>query len=269
MSALKDYALALAEEYAQNTGRVLPALPDDPHQLWALIGSLNAVRVPAEAGEELLALEEAAFTEYEPMLPPLAGLADASAAEGDYAGMYLWRGDITRLQVDGIVNAANSNLLGCFIPQHRCIDNAIHRAAGVGLRAECAREVAQRPMPEPTGSVMVTGAHRLPSRYVLHTVGPIIAGEVTEADRQALASCYRSCLWAAIERGMRSVALCCISTGEFRFPQEEAARCAVETIREELDAACAARQSVPAVVFNVFTERDEQLYTELLGLSQV
>lgn len=267
MSALKSYALALAEEYAQNTGQVLPALPDDPHQLWALIGSLNAVRVPAEAGEELLSLEEAAFVEYEPMLPPLAGLADASAAEGDYAGMYLWRGDITRLQVDGIVNAANSRLLGCFVPQHRCIDNAIHRAAGVGLRAECAREVAQRPMPEPTGSVMVTGAHRLPSRYVLHTVGPIIAGEVTEADRQALASCYRSCLRAAIERGMRSVALCCISTGEFRFPQEEAARCAVETIREELDTARAARQSVPAVVFNVFTERDEQLYMELLGVS--
>ena len=112
MSALKDYALALAEEYTQNTGRVLPALPDNPHQLWTLIGSLNAVRVPAEAGEELLTLEEAAFAEYEPLLPPLAGLADASAAEGDYAGMYLWRGDITRLQVDGIANAANSNLLG-------------------------------------------------------------------------------------------------------------------------------------------------------------
>lgn len=267
MSTLKDYALALAEEYAQNTGQVLSALPDDPHQLWALIGSLNAVRVPAEPGEELLSLEEEAFAEYEPSLPPLAGLADATAAEGEHAGMYLWRGDITRLQVEGIVNAANSNLLGCFVPQHRCIDNAIHRAAGVGLRTECAREIKRRSMPEPTGSVMVTGAHRLPSRYVLHTVGPIIAGELTDSDRQALASCYRSCLRAAIERGMRSVALCCISTGEFRFPQDEAARCAVETIREELEAARAAHQSVPAVVFNVFTERDEQLYTELLGLS--
>lgn len=114
MSALKSYALALAEEYAQNSGQVLPALPDDPHQLWILTGSLNAVRVPAEPGEELLALEEAAFAEYEPQLPPLASLADATAAEGEYAGMYLWRGDITRLQVDGIVNAANSRLLGCF-----------------------------------------------------------------------------------------------------------------------------------------------------------
>lgn len=246
---------------------MLPALPDDPHQLWALIGSLNAVRIPVEPGEELLALEAAAFAEYESQLPPLASLSDAIAAEGDYAGMYLWRGDITRLQVDGIVNAANSRLLGCFVPQHRCIDNAIHRAAGVGLRTECAREVAHRPMPEPTGSVMVTGAHRLPSRYVLHTVGPIIAGELTDADRQDLASSYRSCLRAAVERGMRSVALCCISTGEFRFPQDEAARCAVETIREGLEAARAAHQSVPAVVFNVFTERDEQLYTELLGLS--
>ncbi|WP_053089016.1 macro domain-containing protein [Rothia mucilaginosa] len=267
MNALKSYALALAEEYAQNSGQVLPTLPDDPHQLWTLIGSLNAVRVPAEPGEELLALEEAAFAEYEAQLPSLASLADATAAEGEYAGMYLWRGDITRLRVDGIVNAANSRLLGCFVPQHRCIDNAIHRAAGVGLRAECAREVAQRPMPEPTGSVMVTDAHRLPSRYVLHTVGPIITGELTDADRQALASCYRSCLRAAIAQGMRSVALCCISTGEFRFPQDEAARCAVETVREELDAARAAHQMVPAVVFNVFTERDEQLYTELLGLS--
>ena len=218
MSALKNYALALAEEYTQNTGQVLPALPDDPDQLWRLIGSLNAVRVPTGPGEELLALEEMAFAEYEPQLPPLASLTDAKVAKGDYAGMYLWRGDITRLQVDGIVNAANSRLLGCFVPQHRCIDNAIHRAAGVGLRAECAREVARRPIPEPTGSVMVTGAHRLPSRYVLHTVGPIITGELTGADRQALVSCYRSCLRAAIEQGMHSVALCCISTGEFRFP---------------------------------------------------
>ena len=267
MNALKSYALALTEEYAQNTGQMLPSLPDDPHQLWTLIGSLNAVRVPAEPGEELLALEAAAFAEYEPQLPPLASLDDAQAAGDDYSGMYLWRGDITRLQVDGIVNAANSRLLGCFVPQHRCIDNAIHRAAGVGLRAECAQEIARRPMPEPTGSVMVTGAHRWPSRYVLHTVGPIITGELTDAERRALASCYRSCLRAAIEQGMCSVALCCISTGEFRFPQNEAARCAVETVREELEAARAAHQSVPAVVFNVFTERDEQLYTELLGLS--
>lgn len=215
-------------------------------------------------GEELLALEEMAFAEYEPQSPSLASLTDAKVAKGDYAGMYLWRGDITRLQVDGIVNAANSRLLGCFVPQHRCIDNAIHRAAGVGLRAECAREVARRPIPEPTGSVMVTGAHRLPSRYVLHTVGPIITGELTGADRQALVSCYRSCLRAAIEQGMRSVALAPASSGS---PQEEAARCAVETVREELDAARAARQSVPAVVFNVFTECDEQLYMELLGLS--
>lgn len=266
MSALKNYALALAEEYTQNTGQILPALPDDPDQLWRLIGSLNAVCVPTGPGEELLALEEMAFAEYEPQSPSLASLTDAKVAKGDYAGMYLWRGDITRLQVDGIVNAANSRLLGCFVPQHRCIDNAIHRAAGVGLRAECAREVARRPIPEPTGSVMVTGAHRLPSRYVLHTVGPIITGELTGADRQALVSCYRSCLRAAIEQGMRSVALAPASSGS-PPPQEEAARCAVETVREELDAARAARQSVPAVVFNVFTECDEQLYMELLGLS--
>ena len=174
-------------------------------------------------------------------------------------GLYLWQGDITTLAVDAIVNAANSAMLGCFVPCHGCIDNAIHSAAGVQLRLECARIMAQQ-AEEPTGRAKITRAYNLPCRYVLHTVGPIIDGQVTRQDRELLASCYRSCLELAATYGLKSIAFCCISTGEFHFPNELAAEIAIRTVK-------AFQQQNPnrmEVIFNVFKDCDYEIYKKLL-----
>ena len=169
-------------------------------------------------------------------------------------------GDITTLAADAIVNAANSQMLGCFIPCHGCIDNAIHTYAGVQLRQECARIMAGQRGEEPAGSARITNAYNLPCRYVLHTVGPVICGAVTRTDRDLLENCYRSCLELAAEHGLHSVAFCCISTGEFHFPNEPAAAIAVSTVREWQ------RQDPDRieVIFNVWKDKDLEIYKRLL-----
>lgn len=172
----------------------------------------------------------------------------------------LWRGDITRLGADAIVNAANPALLGCFYPNHGCIDNAIHSAAGIQLRLACRELMEAQGHPEPTGRAKVTPGFNLPARYVLHTVGPIVEREVARGDREALAGCYRACLDAAGGAGWESVAFCCISTGEYRFPGREAARIAVDTVRALLPR----YPNIKRVIFDVFREEDEALYHELL-----
>jgi O-acetyl-ADP-ribose deacetylase (regulator of RNase III) len=176
------------------------------------------------------------------------------------ARLSLWQGDITRLQCDAIVNAANSALLGCRLPCHSCIDNAIHTAAGLQLREACAELMDAQGYPEPTGQAKLTPGFNLPARFVLHTVGPIIYGALTQEDCDLLASCYRSCLALANEHGLRSVAFCCISTGVFRFPADRAAEIAVRTVRETLDQG----GSVDHVIFDVFGDRDRALYAALL-----
>lgn len=177
--------------------------------------------------------------------------------------MILWKGDITTLKADAIVNAANGGLTGCYVPCHRCIDNAIHSAAGVSLRLECSRlmERENGGRDEPVGRAKITSGGYLPCRHVIHTVGPCISGHVTEQDRRDLASCYRSCMETAEANGLHSIAFCCISTGEFRFPAEEAAQIAVETVREEIQRS----HHVIRVIFNVFSERDLAIYQRLLA----
>ena len=176
-------------------------------------------------------------------------------------GVYLWQGDITTLKCDAIVNAANSGMTGCYIPNHRCIDNAIHTYAGVELRQYCEEMMERQGHPEPTGQARITPAFNLPCRYILHTVGPIISDRVTRRDRELLASCYRSCLKLAAELGLESVAFCCISTGEFRFPNRLAADIAVETVTDFLKG----QTSVKKVIFNVFKNLDRELYEKRLG----
>lgn len=172
----------------------------------------------------------------------------------------LWRGDITTLEVDAIVNAANSQLLGCWIPGHYCIDNAIHTFAGIQLRAECARIMQEQGFPEPSGMAKATSAFNLPATYVIHTVGPIANGAPSDVDRTLLANCYTSCLDVASGLRCKSIAFCCISTGVFGFPQDQAAKIAVGSTAAWLDA----HNSEMHVVFNVFGEKDERLYHELL-----
>ncbi len=187
--------------------------------------------------------------------------ADALPATAAHPQIALWQGDITRLKADAIVNAANSALLGCFHPCHGCIDNAIHSAAGLQLREECSQLMEAQGRPEPTGRAKLTKGYNLPARYVLHTVGPIVQDRVTERDREKLASCYRSCLELAAEHGLETVAFCCISTGEFRFPNREAAEIAVSTVKQFLQPPASIRK----VVFNVFKDIDAEIYRDLLG----
>ena len=184
-------------------------------------------------------------------------LSDLHPLEED---LYLWQGDITSLKVDAIVNAANSGLTGCYVPMHTCIDNAIHTFAGPELRLECAQIMEKRGFTEPVGGAKITKAYNLPSRYVIHTVGPLIEGAVTHKNRQELASCYRACLSLADREGLSSLAFCCISTGLYHFPNKEAAELAVQTVRDYKKD----RGSSIKIIFDVFTEEDLTLYRQLL-----
>lgn len=173
----------------------------------------------------------------------------------------VWRGDITRLAVDAIVNAANSQLLGCFHPLHNCIDNIIHSCAGLQLRAECRRLMEAQGYEEPVGSAKITRAYNLPARWVLHTVGPVVEGSrPTPQQCRQLASCYTSCLELAREHGLDSLAFCCVSTGVFHFPQKLAAEIAVQTVCDVMG-----QKPFATVIFDVFTDTDEALYRTLLG----
>lgn len=223
-----------------------------------LLRALMNVRPPRPLSEEFLRLQDQLLTQERKERGTVDGAALPPVPTD--ARIALWQGDITRLAVDAIVNAANSALLGCFIPCHRCIDNAIHSAAGLQLRAECAALMERQGHPEETGRAQITAGYNLPARHVLHTVGPIVSGALTQEHRELLASCYRACLRLAAERELRSIAFCCISTGEFHFPNAAAAEIAVHEVRKFL----AADTSVERVIFNVFKDEDLHIYERLL-----
>ena len=233
------------------------ALPADEAAQRRLLRALCNVREPVPAPADFLAVQDAYLQEE----TRRKGVTDAARIPEAEPGIRLWRGDITTLRCDAIVNAANSALLGCFVPCHGCIDNAIHTYAGVQLRLACAELMAAQGHPEPTGRAKITPAFNLPSRYVLHTVGPIVRNQPTARDEALLAACYRSCLALAAAHGARSVAFCCISTGEFHFPSARAAQIAVQTVRE----ARKTLQHEMDVIFNVYQERDLRIYEGLLA----
>ena len=231
----------------------IPADEDEQRQL--LRGLMN-VRAPQRISADFLQVQDD-YLKAETAAKGITDLADLTPIQ---PGLYLWQGDITTLKCDAIVNAANSGMTGCYVPNHRCIDNAIHTYAGVELRLACEELMEQQGYPEPTGQAKITPAFNLPCRYVLHTVGPIISGRVTKEDKELLASCYRSCLELAAEKGLESVAFCCISTGEFHFPNEQAAQIAVETVKQFMNR----KTSVKKVIFNVFKDLDKAIYEKLL-----
>ena len=231
--------------------------------------ALCNVREPKPVSEEFLRLqdEELQAQLQEKGIVKLVDIEGVCRGEKFFAPtgkqLFLWQGDITRLRVDAIVNAANAQMLGCFHPLHKCIDNAIHSAAGVQLREECHRLMLQQGHLEPTGRAKITKAYNLPCKYVIHTVGPIIPdGIPTESQKEQLASCYRNIMACAGENGLGSVAFCCISTGEFRFPNQLAAEIAVQTVNDYLNAHpdCSVKQ----VVFNVFKDEDRDIYQRIL-----
>ncbi len=231
-------------------------IPTDADGHRQLLRGLMNIRAPQYIDADFLRVQDS----YLQAEAEAKGITDAADLTPMQLGLYLWQGDITTLRCDAIVNAANSGMTGCYIPNHRCIDNAIHTFAGVELRLACEALMEKQGHPDPTGQAKITPAFNLPCRYVLHTVGPIIRGRVTARDRELLASCYRSCLELAAENGLESVAFCCISTGEFHFPNELAAEIAVQTVREFLQK----QTSVSKVIFNVFKDFDKEIYERLL-----
>lgn len=229
---------------------------DAPEQRQLLRGLMN-VRMPHDISEEFLRIQDSYLQEE----AEKKQIVDVDTLEPVQRGIYIWQGDITSLRCDAIVNAANSGMTGCYVPNHRCIDNCIHTFAGVQLRLDCAKIMKKQGHEEPTGKAKITSAYNLPCRYILHTVGPIIGGRVTDRDCALLASCYRSCLELAAENELESVAFCCISTGEFHFPNDRAAKIAVDTVKEFLEQ----KTSVKKVIFNVFKDTDRDIYRKLLG----
>lgn len=234
-------------------------IPDALETQQSMMRTLLNVRPPQPVNPEFLQAQD---SELELQLADKGTvvLSDIPPCQSD-SRLRVWQGDITRLQVDAIVNAANNALLGCFVPLHHCIDNAIHSAAGVQLRLECDRLMRAQGYPEPAGCAKITKGYNLPAWYVLHTVGPIVCGgKPTPRQDMELAECYRSCLELADAHGVESIAFCCISTGEFGYPQERAAQIAVKTVMDCLKTA----SYIQMVVFNVFKDEDLSIYRGLL-----
>ena len=222
-----------------------------------LLRSLMNVRRPQPVSSEIARVQDQ-YLQTETCVKGITEFSDLTPVE---EGIYLWKGDITTLRCDAIVNAANSGMTGCYYPCHGCIDNAIHTFAGVQLRLECARIMERQGHEEPVGRAKITGAYNLPSNYIIHTVGPIVGEKVTPEDERLLEACYRSCLGLAESNNIKSIAFCCISTGEFHFPNERAAEIAVKTVRDYIKR----EDGQIEVIFNVFKEIDYDIYRKLLG----
>ena len=244
------YLLNEREEYRDMS------IPEDSDEQKSLLRSLMNVRPPQKISDSFLMVqddylkketEEKGITDYHDLVPLQKGL-------------YLWQGDITALRCDGIVNAANSGMTGCYVPCHGCIDNCIHTYAGVQLIYRCDEIMRAQGHYEETGTAKITSGYNLPARYVIHTVGPIVRGVLTVRNELQLQSCYRSCLQIAEQNGLKSIAFCCISTGEFHFPNQRAAEIAVKTVKEYLNET----DSQLEVIFNVFKDTDYEIYHRLL-----
>lgn len=252
----QERRLYLIRELLQETQEPSLTIPTDFLAQKQLLRGLMNIRPPRPISQSFLRIQDAYLQEEQRK----KGIVTLDTLSPIQPGIYLWRGDITTLSCDAIVNAANSGMTGCYVPNHHCIDNCIHTFSGVQLRLDCANLMQQQGYAEPTGQAKITPAYNLPCRYILHTVGPIISGKVSRKDRAALASCYHSCLELAAAHQLESVAFCCISTGEFHFPNEQAAEIAVQTVQQFL------RQetSVKQVIFNVFKDVDQAIYKRLL-----
>lgn len=231
-------------------------IPSDEYNQKRLLRSLFNVRMPAPVSEDFLRVQD----EYLQEEAARKGITDIADLEPVQKGIYLWQGDITTLKCDAIVNAANSQMLGCFNPCHGCIDNAIHTYAGVQLRNACYELMTAQSHEEPTGQAKITPAFNLPCKYVIHTVGPIVDGRLTDEDCELLKSCYLSCLKVAEENDVKSIAFCCISTGVFGFPQNEAAQIAVQTVMDYKEK----NNSDIKVIFNVYKNVDLAIYKKVL-----
>lgn len=230
-------------------------IPEDENAKFRLYRSLVNVRPAMPASVDFMRVEDEFLSE----ISAKKGIVDIENLTPVEDKIYLWKGDITTLKCGAIVNAANSGLTGCYQPCHNCIDNCIHTFAGVRLRYKCAEIMRAQGYAEPTGQAKITPAYNLPCDFVIHTVGPIVNGRLNDTHCRQLESCYKSCLEIAVQNKISSIAFCCISTGVFGFPHNEAAEIAVGTVRELL------KNQDLKVIFNVFSEEDYEIYKQLLG----
>ena len=250
----------LVEEFKTDSVRYKDlTTPSDTEGKRQLLRSLMNIRMPGEMDESVLEIQD----DYLQERIRENGIVELGDILEIRNGISIWQGDITRLRVDAIVNAANSQMLGCFVPMHTCIDNCIHTFAGIQLRAECSRQMKKmrarygRDYEQPTAVPMLTDAYNLPAKKVVHIVGPIVQDELTPELEEDLADCYTNTLELCAENGLRSVAFCCISTGVFHFPNKRAAEIAVHTVKEWLEAHPG---KVDRVIFNVFKDEDRRYY---------
>lgn len=230
-------------------------IPADEREQKRLLRALFNIRMPNPISNDFLDIQDK-YLQEETAKKGITRLEDLTPVRDH---IYLWQGDITTIACDAIVNAANNQMLGCFCPCHGCIDNAIHTYAGVQLRLACA-ELMKNQDYEETGRAKITPAYNLPCNYVIHTVGPIVNGALTQKEEDQLASCYLSCIELAEQNGLESIAFCCISTGEFFFPNDRAAEIAIETITNYIQKI----NSKIKVIFNVFKDLDYEIYSRLL-----
>lgn len=264
----------LLQEFKEDSGQYKDLEVGDGYENKRVaLRSLMNIRMPKEMAGEIIKVQDE-FLTLEAEEKGIVTLSNIKTIKEQYSSDHpygdkisIWQGDITRLAVGAIVNAANSQMLGCFVPCHKCIDNAIHSAAGIELRAECSHKMNQKrskfglQYEEPTGQAMLTKGYNLPAQYVIHTVGPIVGYGMTVKLRQDLRNCYESVLKCCRDNKIRSVALCCISTGEFHFPNDEAAKIAVETVTSVLEKN---ESEFDRIIFNVFKDIDKEYYEKLL-----
>lgn len=232
-------------------------IPSGEQEQKYLLRSLFNIRMPLPVNDEFLDVQNAYLQEE----IRRKGITKLTELQPIRKGLYLWQGDITTLECGAIVNAANSQMLGCFCPNHGCIDNAIHTFSGIQLRLACSDLMKRQGHEEETGTAKITPAYNLPCQCVIHTVGPIVHGRLTKKDEEMLVSCYRSCLELAEQNELKSIAFCCISTGEFHFPNDKAAEIAIQTVKDFK----AQEHSEIGVIFNVFKDIDCKIYRKLLG----
>lgn len=242
-------------------------IPNSRDEKRKLLRSLVNIRMPEPVSDTFLQVQDE-FLQQEAAEKGIKNVSDLPPVSQEYGcqgntaeRISLWQGDITTLGADAIVNAANSQMLGCFVPCHGCIDNAIHTAAGVQLREACSEIMKQQGHEEPVGRAKITKGYNLPAEYVIHTVGPIVQGQLQERDCRLLESCYKACLNLAAEHGLKSIAFCCISTGEFHFPPERAAEIALHTVVNFLKK----DSRLENVIFNVFKNEDLGIYQKLIN----
>ncbi|MCE7785227.1 protein-ADP-ribose hydrolase [Staphylococcus xylosus] len=259
MQQVERLAYLIEYLWQEENGDKILDLPDTEQARWDMFRSLINVRPAKDISKDFIDVQDALLIQYNNQ--KVTDITSLTPYLGN--DIYLWQGDITQLQVDGIVNAANSQFLGCFEPNHNCIDNIIHTKAGVQLRLACAELIERQGKREGVGKAKITGAYNLPANYVIHTVGPQVRKTpVSRMNRDLLARCYQSCLEIADAHQLASIAFCCISTGVFGFPQAEASRIAIDTVLNYKRT----YQSDINVVFNVFTDTDLKLYKK--GLKQ-